>query len=167
MFCSFSPRWFGVPRWRPARTRRSLSSPRRCCARPLGRNQLSRGPKCLCQSDLAHFDHLIWPTVSACILVLQFLIPVVFVSFLFGFVCLSGVALSRILISGTAVGFRLERSPARPGGPSVQGKRKPESNRAAAPRLASAFLFPLLQSPAKPVRVTPCFNDVSPIRHSV
>ena len=122
---------------------------------------------CLCQSDLAHFDHLIWPTVSACILVLQFLIPVVFVSFLFGFVCLSGVALSRILISGTAVGFRLERSPARPGGPSVQGKRKPESNRAAAPRLASAFLFPLLQSPAKPVRVTPCFNDVSPIRHSV
>src|SRR5438552_6367215 len=122
---------------------------------------------CLCQSDLAHFDHLIWPTVSACILVLQFLIPVVFVSFLFGFVCLSGVALSRILISGTAVGFRRERSPARPGGPSVQGKRKPESNRAAAPRLASAFLFPLLQSPAKPVRVTPCFNDVSPIRHSV
>src|SRR5438874_12318451 len=107
--------------------------------------------RCLCQSDLAHFDHLIWPTVSACILVLQFLIPVVFVSFLFGFVCLSGVALSRILISGTAVGFRLERSPARPGGPSVQGKRNPESNRAAAPRLASAFLFPLLPIPVKPV----------------
>ena len=80
---------------------------------------------------------------------------------------LSSVALFLILHRGTAVGFRLERSPARPEGPSVQGKRKSESNRAATRRVDSIFLFPPFQRPAKPVRVTPRFNDVSPICHAI
>src|SRR5439155_7172467 len=54
-------------------------------------------------------------------------------------------------------------------GPKGRALRASESRNPTAPppRLASVFLFPPLQRPAKSILIAPRFNDVSPIRHSV